>query len=211
MSRLIADISMSLDGFIAGPNDSVQLGLGEGGEQLHEWMFELSGWREPHGLEGGNTGTNSDVVAERFGDTGAVIMGRRMFDFGEGPWGDNPPFHVPVFVLTNRPHETVTKEGGTTYNFVTGGIESALEQARAAAEEKDIYRAGGANIIQQYLNSSLLDEIHIHLVPILLGGGRRLFEHIDPNQVEFQPTRVIDSPGVTHLRYRVVPVSAPRP
>jgi dihydrofolate reductase len=209
MSRLIADISMSLDGFIAGPNDSVDLGLGEGGEQLHEWMFESSGWREPHGLEGGSAGTDSDVVAERISNTGAVIMGRRMFDFGEAPWGDNPPFHAPVFVLTHRSRETVVKEGGTTYNFVTGGIESGLEQARAAAGENDIYLAGGANIIQQYLNSGLLDEIQIHLVPILLGGGRRLLEHIDPGQFELQTTRVIDSPRVTHLRYLVVPVRTP--
>ncbi|HET9496362.1 MAG TPA: dihydrofolate reductase family protein [Chloroflexia bacterium] len=211
MSRLIADISMSLDGFITGPNDSVELGLGEGGERLHEWMFEVSGWREPHGLEGGSTGTNSDVAAEMLTNKGAVIMGRRMFDLGEGAWGDNPPYHVPVFVLTHHPRETVEKEGGTTYNFVTGGIESALEQARAAAGDKDIYLAGGANIIQQYLSSGLLDDLQIHLVPILLGDGRRLFEHIDPGQVELQPTRVIDSPGVTHLRYRVVPVSTPKP
>jgi dihydrofolate reductase len=211
MSNLIADISMSLDGFIAGPNDSVELGLGEGGERLHEWMFEVSGWREPHGLEGGSTGTNSDIAAEMLRNKGAVIMGRRMFDLGEGAWGDNPPYHVPVFVLTHRPREIVEKEGGTTYNFVTGGIESALEKARAAAGDKDIYLAGGANIIQQYLSSGLLDEIQIHLVPILLGDGRRLFEHVDPGQVGLQPTRVIDSPGVTHLRYRVVPVSTPKP
>lgn len=211
MSRLIAEISMSLDGFIAGPNDSVALGLGEGGEQLHEWMVEVSGWRERHGLEGGNASTDSEVAAEMFKNTGAVIMGRRMFDLGESAWGDNPPFHMPVFVLTHRPRETTVKEGGTTYNFVTEGIESALEQARAAAGDKDALVAGGANIIQQYLNTGLLDELRIHLVPILLGGGRRLFEHIDPGQVELQPTRVIDSPGVTHLRYRVVPVSTPKP
>jgi dihydrofolate reductase len=211
MSRLIADISMSLDGFIAGPNDSIELGLGEGGERLHEWMFELSGWREPHDLEGGNMGTDSDLIAEVFANRGAVLMGRRMFDLGEGPWGDNPPFHMPVFVLTHRPRETVVKEGGTTYNFVTGGIEGALEQARAASGDKDIYLAGGANIIQQYLSAGLLDEIQVHLVPILLGGGRRLFEHIDPGQVELQPTRVIGSPGVTHLQYRVVSVGRPNP
>ena len=149
MGRLIADISMSLDGFIAGPNDSV--------DQLHEWLYDLAGWRVPHGLEGGNSGTDSDVVEEVVSNTGAVIMGRRLFDLGEGPWRDNPPFHVPAFVVTHNPRETVVKEGGTTFNFVTGGIESALEQARAAAGDKDISVGGGANVIQQYLSAGLLD------------------------------------------------------
>lgn len=201
MGRLIADISMSLDGFIAGPNDSV--------DQLHEWLYDLAGWRVPHGLEGGNSGTDSDVVEEVVSNTGAVIMGRRLFDLGEGPWGDNPPFHVPAFVVTHNPRETVVKEGGTTFNFVTGGIESALEQARAAAGDKDISVGGGANVIQQYLSAGLLDEIQIHLVPVLLGDGRRLFEHIAVDRIELETTRVIESPGVTHLRYRVIPARIP--
>ena len=136
-------------------------------------------------------------------------MGRRLFDLGEGPWRDNPPFHVPAFVVTHNPRETVVKEGGTTFNFVTGGIESALEQARAAAGDKDISVGGGANVIQQYLSAGLLDEIQIHLVPVLLGDGRRLFEHIAVDRIELETPRVIESPGVTHLRYRVIPARIP--
>jgi dihydrofolate reductase len=130
-------------------------------------------------------------------------MGRRMFDLGEGPWGDEPPFHVPVFVLTNRPRETVDKQGGTTFTFVTDGIESALEQASAVAGDKDVSIAGGANVVQQYLRAALVDEIQVHVAPLLLGDGTRLLDGIG-RQLELETTRVIDSPGVTHLKYRVV-------
>ena len=193
---------MSLHGFIAGPNDSVERPLGEGGEQLHEWIYDLASWRERHGLEGGKTDTDAEVLDESFKDTAAVVVGRRMFDVANG-WGDNPPFHMPVFVITHNASEKLVKEGGTTFTFVTDGIERALEQAKAAAGDKDVSVAGGANIIQQYLSAGLLDEIQIHLVPVLLGDGVRLFHHIGVEQIELETTRVIESPGVTHIKFRV--------
>ncbi len=213
MPRLMLDISMSLDGFIAGPNQTLEQPLGEGGERLHEWAFRLASWRKAHGLSGGETSTVDDaVVEESLGATGAVVMGRRMFSGGEGPWaddpnadawwGDNPPFHVPVFVLTHHTRETVVKEGGTTFTFVTDGIESALEQARAAAGDKDVSLAGGADVALQYLKAGLLDELQIHLVPVLLGGGVRLFDELGPGPIELRSTRVIESSGVTHLTFR---------
>jgi len=215
MGRLTLDISMSLDGFIAGPNQTLEQPLGEGGERLHEWALRLASWREPHGLSGGETNVADDeVVAETLQATGAVVMGRRMFSGGKGPWaddpnadawwGDNPPFHVPVFVLTHHPRETVVKEGGTSFTFVTDGIAAALEQARAAAGDKDVSLAGGADVVQQYLNAGLLDELQVHLAPVFLGGGVRLFDRIGPDPIELEATRVIESPTVTHLRYRVV-------
>jgi dihydrofolate reductase len=203
MGKVVTGLSMSLDGFIAGPNDSVERPLGEGGERLHQWMYDLASWRERHGLTGGNTDTDAEVLEESFKNTGAVVVGRRMFDLANG-WGDNPPFHMPVFVITHDAKEKVVKEGGTTFTFVTGGIESALEQAKAAAGDKDVSVAGGANIIQQYLSAGLLDEIQIHLVPVLLGDGRRLFDHIGAEQIELEITRVIESPEVTHIKFRVV-------
>jgi dihydrofolate reductase len=211
MTRLRLDISMSLDGFVAGPDQTLEQPLGEGGEQLHEWVVRLASWREPHGLSGGETGADDDVVTESLRATGAVVMGRRMFSGGSGPWeddpnadgwwGDDPPFHVPVFVLTHHPRETVHKEGGTSFTFVTAGIEAALEQARAAAGDKDVLLAGGAEVAQQYLAGGLLDELQIHLVPLLLGGGVRLFGELGRAPVPLEVTRVITSPAVTHLRY----------
>ncbi len=214
MPRLTLDISMSLDGFIAGPNQTLEQPLGEGGDRLHEWALSLASWRKPHGLDGGETGPDDDVVAEGIEQTGAVVMGRRMFSGGEGPWEDdpnadawwrdNPPFHVPVFVLTHHPRETEVKEGGTTFTFVTEGIEAALEQAGAAAGEKDVLLAGGADVGQQYLKTGLLDELQIHLVPLLLGGGVRLFDDLGPDQIQLEATRVIESATVAHLRFRTV-------
>jgi dihydrofolate reductase len=203
MGKVTVDISMSLDGFIAGPNDSVERPLGEGGERLHEWIYDLASWRERHGLEGGKTDTDAEVLDESFKSTGAAVVGRRMFDVANG-WGDNPPFHMPVFVITHEAREKLVKEAGTTFTFVTDGIQSALEQAKAAAGDKDVSVAGGANIIQQYLSAGLLDEIQIHLVPVLLGDGVRLFDHLGTEQIELETTRVIESSGVTHLRFHVV-------
>jgi dihydrofolate reductase len=216
MPRLICDISMSLDGFAAGPNPSLEHPLGEGGERLHEWAFRLASFREAHGLGGGGeTGPDDDVAKEWLGATGAVVMGRRMFSGGEGPWeddpnadgwwGDDPPFHVPVFVLTHHARETVTKQGGTSFIFVTEGIEAALEQARAAAEEKDVSLGGGASVIQQYLKAGLLDELQVHVAPVLLGDGTLLFDRLETGPVELEATRVIASPSVTHLRYQPRP------
>ncbi|MGH2980297.1 MAG: dihydrofolate reductase family protein [Solirubrobacterales bacterium] len=215
MARLSLDISMSLDGFIAGPDQTLEEPLGKGGGQLHEWAFATRGFREGHGMSGGEANADSDVIDEHFGRLGATVMGRRMFSGGAGPWeddpnadawwGDDPPFHHPVFILTHHAREPVTKEGGTTFTFVTDGIESALEQARVAAAGKDVGVGGGANVAQQYLEAGLLDELQIHLVPVLLGDGVRLFEnHLAATAPELECTRVIESPAVTHLRYRVV-------
>jgi dihydrofolate reductase len=213
MTRLTLDISMSLDGFIAGPNQSLERPLGEGGDRLHEWVYGLANWRERHGLSGGETNADAEVLEESLGATGAVVMGRRMFSGGEGRWeedpqaggwwGDEPPFHVPVFVLTHHARETVVKQGGTSFAFVTDGIEAALEQARAAAGDRDVALAGGASVAQQYLKAGLLDELQIHLVPVLLGGGVRLFDRLGSAPVELEATRVIVSPAVTHLKFRV--------
>ena len=201
MPKIFADISVSLDGFVAGPNDGSELGLGEGGERLHEWIFGLASWRQAHGMEGGESGQDNDVMADAFQDVGAVVMGRRMFDNAEEPWGEEPPFHVPVFVLTHRPRDPLEKKGGTTFRFVTDGVESAVSEARDAAAGKNVSVAGGGQAIQQVMEAGLLDELQIHLVPVLLGGGVRLFEHPRPRELE--RVRVIDSPGVTHMKFRV--------
>jgi dihydrofolate reductase len=214
MTKVVLDISMSLDGFVAGPNPSLEHPLGAGGELLHEWAVGLASWRERHGLSGGEVNVDSEMIAESLATTGAVVMGRRMFSGGEGPWeddpnadgwwGDDPPFRVPVFVLTHHAREPLTKQGGTTFTFVTDGIEAALEQARAAAGDRNVAIAGGASIAQQYLKAGSLDELQIHLVPLLLGDGVRLFDRLDRERPTLERTRVIDSPAVTHLRYRVV-------
>jgi dihydrofolate reductase len=203
MGKVFVDITMSLDGFIAGPNDGPELGLGEGGERLHEWVFGLASWREPHGLAGGEVGRDSEILGEAVERTGAVVLGRRMFENAKG-WGDEPPFHVPVFVLTHEPREPVTKKGGTTFTFVTEGIESALEQAKEAAGDKDVSVAGGANTIQQFLNAGLVDEMQIHVAHLLLRDGIRLFDHLGPEQIEVEGTRVVESPEVTHLKFRII-------
>jgi dihydrofolate reductase len=203
MPKVIAEISMSLDGFIAGPNDRVGQGLGEGGERLHEWLTEQASWRERHGLEGGEAGADSEALEDTWSSTGATILGKRMFDLAEG-WGDEPPFHMPVFVLTHDAREPLVKAGGTTFTFVSDGVERALEDARAAAGDKDVAVAGGASTIQQFIKAGLLDELQIHLVPVLLGAGRPLFDLSSGRQIELQPTKVINSPNVTHLRYRFV-------
>jgi dihydrofolate reductase len=213
MGKVTFEISVSLDGFVAGPNPSLEDPLGEGGEQLHEWVVGLASWRERHGLEGGATNASSAVVEESLAATGAVVMGRRMFSGGSGPWdddpnadgwwGDDPPFRVPVFVLTHHARETVTKQGGTSFVFVTEGVEAALEQGRAAAGDKDVSVFGGADVVQQFLRAGLLDEFQLNLVPVLLGGGVRLFDRVDAGRIALEKTRVVDSEGVTHLRFRV--------
>ena len=184
MGRVIAEQSVSLDGFSAGPNVAVGNGMGDGGERLHEWMFP-------------------EFRVETLGTSGAVVMGRRMFDLGVEPWGDDPPFHMPVFVVTHRAGAPLVKQGGTTYHFVTGGIEPALERARAAAGDRDVV-LGGADLIRQFVGAGLVDELRIHLVPVLLGDGTRLFERMGPEHIELECARVIGAPGVTHLTFRVV-------
>jgi len=210
MAKVSCDLSMSLDGYVAGPNQTLEEPLGHGGERLHEWLFGLKAFRERHGMDGGEPGPDNDIVEEWNDASGAVVMGRRMFSGGDGPWegdpnadgwwGDDPPFHAPVFVLTHHARQAVQKEGGTSYTFVTDGLESALDQARAAAGGKGVQIGGGASLVQQALKGGLLDELNIHLVPVLLGtGGVRLLEGLQPTELEL--TRVIESPQVTHLRY----------
>jgi len=201
MGKVVFDISMSLDGYVAGPDDGPELGLGVGGERLHDWVVELASWREPHGLEGGETNASSQV-AEDMGASGAVIVGKRMFDNAHG-WGDEPPFGKPVFVLTHTSREPLTK-GDTTFTFVTEGIESAVEQAKAAAGENDVSIGGGASTAQQALKAGLVDEVRLTFAPILLGGGVALFDGLGPDDVELEVIRVIEGPKATHVKYRVV-------
>ena len=204
MSQVVVDMSMSLDGFIAGPNGGPQNPLGDGGSRLHQWMYDIESWRQRQSLTGGQINQDDEVVKESFARTGAYVMGSRMFGEGEVAWPDPPPFRAPVFVLTHHPRERWVRQGGTTFTFVTGGMESALEQARAAADDKDIRIAGGANTVRQFIEAGLIDELQIHLAPVLFGDGVRLFEHTGPEHIELGSTRVIDSPKVTHLRYRIV-------
>jgi dihydrofolate reductase len=214
MSKLrLTSLTMTLDGYVAGPNQSLKDPLGEGFEQAHDWMTKTKAFREMHGESGdGETGINDDVQREMFENIGAWIMGRNMFGGGPGPWrgewkgwwGDNPPFHTPVYVLTHYAREPLVMQGGTTFYFVTDGIESALEQAREAARGKDVLIGGGANVAQQYLAAGLVDEIELHVVPLLLGSGERLFDNVRGSDVRLEPVRTIEGPGVTHLKYRVV-------
>jgi dihydrofolate reductase len=209
MPRLRFQISMSLDGFIAGPNQSEEHPLGEGGMQLHEWVFTLAAWRERHGQPGGEVNASTGVIEQSLENVGATIMGRNMFggrgpweeDPWEGWWGEDPPFRMPVFILTSHAREPVTKAGGTTFNFITDGIESALAQAQAAAGARDVALAGGAAVAQQYLRAGLIDELQIHLVPVLLGDGARLFENLEGAEPRLDCTGVLEAPGVTHLTY----------
>jgi len=210
LAKLKFQISVSLDGFIAGPNQSEEHPLGEGGEELHEWVLDLAAWRKPHGREGGEVNASTPVFEKATANLGATIMGRGMFGGGPGPWGedpwrgwwgDDPPFHTPVFVLTHHEREPLELEGGTSFIFVTDGIESALAQAKEAAGGKDVAIGGGAAVIQQYLAAGLVDEMLLNVVPILLGSGARLFEGLDPG-LGFEQVAAIDAPGVAHLEYR---------
>jgi dihydrofolate reductase len=210
MSKVTCQISVSLDGFVAGPNQTVENPLGEGGESLHEWALATESWRAQHGRGGGERNADSEVIDEVTENVGAYIMGRNMFGGGPGPWdeswrgwwGEDPPFHVPVFVLTHHPREPLEMQGGTTFHFVTDGIEAALERARAAAGDRDVSVAGGAEAVQQYLAAGLLDELYLHIAPVILGGGARLLENVGDPKLE--PVKVVASPAVTHVKYRVV-------
>jgi dihydrofolate reductase len=203
---------VSLDGYVAGPDQTQEEPLGRGGEQLHDWLVALKAWREAQGEKGGLVNASTPVVAEGNANVGTEIMGRGKFGpasrgpWGDDPWrgwwGDDPPFHKPVFVVTHHPREPLTLSD-TTFTFVTDGIESALAQARAAAGDQDVFIGGGAAIINQYLAAGLLDELELHVVPLLLGGGERMFEGVGPD-VKLELLRVVEAPGVTHLKYRVV-------
>ncbi len=199
MQRVFAQISVSLDGYAAGPDDHPGNPLGDGGERLHEWVVGLASWREAHGKEGGRRGRDDELMREVVGRGAATVMGRRMFDQGEGPWGAEPPFGHPVFVVTHRPREPLTR-GRTTFAFVTEGLERALELARAAAGERDVAVAGGADVVQQLLLAGLLDELEVHVTPVFLGDGVRLFDRPELAGRAAAITRVVDSPGVVHMR-----------
>jgi len=211
VSKLRFRISMSLDGFVAGPDQSVENPLGIGGERLHEWVVPLAAWREAHGLPGGEVNESARVVEESQANIGATIMGRNMFGGHPGPWnaerpwtgwwGRNPPFHHPVFVLTHHAREPLELEGGTTFTFVTGGIEAALEQARRATGGKDVALAGGASAAQQYLAAGRVDEMEINLVPTLLGSGERLFEGLGDDLHGLELVRTVATPRVAHLKF----------
>jgi dihydrofolate reductase len=213
MARLTVDITTSLDGYVAGPNPSMDDPLGVGGMRLHEWAFAAMSWREAHGEQGGEAGPDADVIQEHLDAIGASIMGRKMYSGGAGPWeddpngrgwwGDDPPFHHPVFVLTHHAREPLEMEGGTTFTFVTEGIEAALEQARAAAGGKDVHVAGGAEAAQQYLRAGLVDTLQVHVAPLLLGSGTRLLDSLGDDPPALTVDRVTASPAVTHVRYRV--------
>jgi dihydrofolate reductase len=215
MAKVTAEISMSLDGFVAGPNQTLEDPLGVGGEQLHEWAVRLKTFREMHGMEGGETDSDDEILAEAVDRVGAVVMGRRMFSGGDGPWaddpnangwwGDDPPFHKPVFVLTHQEREPLVL-ADTTFTFVTDGVERAVALAREAAGDEAVGVAGGANVIQQALDAGLLDELQIHVAPVLLGGGVRLFDENDGRAQRLEQTSLRESPtGVVHLTFRVTP------
>jgi len=192
MTKVIADMSMSLDGFIAGPDDDV--------DRLHQWLYGLAGWRAPHGIEGGEENRDSEVVAEGFEGVGAAVMGRRMFELGSPHWGDDPPFHVPVFVLTHEARPVLTR-ASTSFIFVNDGIEDAVRRATEAAGDRDVSISGGASVVRQCIRAGRLDELQVHIVPVLLGDGIRLFEGSAGGQVELEPVRVLASPAVTHVKY----------
>ena len=211
MSRVICHQSISVDGFTAGPNQTLENPLGEGGERLHEWMFETAAWARMQGLPPVPESPDSAIVDELASNpsVGAYIMGRHMFGGGEGGWdeswrgwwGENPPYHRPVFVLTRHSRAPLPMEGGTTFHFVIDGANSALRQAREAAGEKDVQIAGGANTIQQYIRAGELDELYLHIAPILLGAGERLLENVGSPRLT--PVSVVGSPAVTHVTYRL--------
>ena len=213
MGKVCGSISVSLDGFAAGPEPSLADPIGIGGLQLHEWAFRLAAWREQHGLDGGETGAESRLVEAAQAATGAVVMGRKMFSGGEGDWeadenregwwGDDPPFHVPVFVVTHEPRERLEKLGGTTFTFVTAGVEAAVAEARQAAAGRDVAVAGGASVLRQALEADLVEELVLHVAPVLLGSGTRLFENVRPRQLEILKT--IAGQHATHVRYAVSP------
>jgi dihydrofolate reductase len=203
-------ISISLDGFVAGPNQSAENPIGEGGMRLHDWVFATASWRRQHGEEGGEDGADSEVADEVMQGVGAYIMGRHMFGGGSGPWdpdwrgwwGDEPPYHTPVFVLTHHARQPLRMSGGTIFTFVTDGIASALDQAQAAAGDRSVSIAGGADTIRQYLAAGSLDELYLHIVPVLLGSGERLLENVGDPVLE--PVKVVASPALTHIKYRIV-------
>jgi dihydrofolate reductase len=210
MAKLKFSITMSLDGYVAGPRQNLENPLGEGGVSLHEWAFATRSFRSAHGMEGGETGLDNDLAMAWSTNIGAAIMGRNMFgpvrgSWGDeawtGWWGDDPPFHTPVFVLTHHPREPIEMQGGTTFHFVTDGIGVALERAMEAANGKDVAIGGGAEAAQQYLRARLIDEMQVHVVPVLLGSGSRLFENLDGGPCGYECTGLSSSPAAAHYTF----------
>jgi len=204
VGRVVATQSISLDGFSAGVKAGRDNPLGDDGERLHEWMVGLAAWRERHDMDGGDANADADAIDDVFANLGAVIMGRTMFETGEEPWGDEPPFHVPVFVMQHEPHDQIEKHGGTSFTFVHEGLEHALDLAQDVAGDKDVLIAGGADTVQQFLAAGLIHELQVDLVPIILGDGRRFFDNL-PTDLRLEPINVVNGPGATHIRYRMVP------
>ena len=213
MPKVKAQVSVSLDGYMAGPDQSVENPLGEGAEALHEWALKLATWRDAHGREGGEGEENpsSAVLAAAQENIGAVVMGRNMFgpvrgdwpdEDWKGWWGEDPPFHCPVYVLTHHPREPFELEGGTSFHFVTGGIEQAMAEAKEAADDQDVSVGGGAYTLQQSMIAGLLDEILVSQVPVVLGAGERLFDHL-PTHVKAELLSVVEGPEALHLTYRL--------
>jgi dihydrofolate reductase len=212
MAKLRLTITMSVDGYVAGPTQSHENPLGVGGMELHDWFFPLEEFRSMHGEVGGEVNASSAVVAERRANIGATIMGRNMFGPVRGPWpneswrgwwGEDPPYHHPVFVLTHHSRKPLQMEGGTTFHFVSDGIESALAQAKDAAAGQDVWLAGGASVVNQYLAARLVDEFDLSIAPVILGAGARLFEGLEPSTLKLSQIQAVDAPGVTHIKYEV--------
>lgn len=214
MTKVTAQMSISLDGFYAGPRAAgddpaewMASAEAAGFFRVTEWITGVMAWRERQGLEGGEQNVDSEIVEESFAAAGAYVMGRRMADGGEVPWGEEPPFHAPVFVVTNRPRAVLERKGGTSFTYVTDGLASAIDQAKEAAGGKDVAVAGGGTLLRQVLAAGLLDQLDLHIAPVVLGDGLRLLDPalgLDPFEaIELEPGRVVPTPGVTHIRYTV--------
>jgi dihydrofolate reductase len=206
----VHNIAMSVDGYVAGPDQSLDTPLGVGGSGLHEWVFATRAWNQMHGEDGGGEGVDDDFIARGDAGVGATIMGRNMFGPVRGPWeneewkgwwGDTPPYHHPVFVLTHHPRAPITMKGGTSFHFVDDGIEAALERAFAAADGADVRIGGGAATVQQYLRAGLIDEMHLAIVPILLRSGERLFDSLGGGPDGYECVEFVSSPSVAHVRF----------
>jgi dihydrofolate reductase len=216
MTNVTAQMSVSLDGFSTGPRDARapkdMSGWMQGPEapgffRVTRWVVDAVAWRQRLGFAGGEQSINSQIIEETFAAAGAYVMGRRMFDAGESPWGEEPPFHAPVFVVTHRPRQVLERQGGTSFTFVTEGLERAIELAREAAGDKDVAVAGGGELLRQVLAAGLLDQLELHIAPVLLGDGQRLFDAslgLGPDDgIELVATRVVEAPDVIHVRYTV--------
>jgi len=204
MTRVFVDVGLSLDGQIAGPNRGPGNPMGGSALAIHKWMIETRAFCEILGRPGGTPGPDDARIRAIFGRTGAYVMGRRMFDEGEVSWPEQAPFRAPVFVLTHSPRAPWSRPGGTTFHFVTDGVDSALRQAKAAAGGKDVRISGGADAIRQYLHAGAVDEMTLHIAPVVLGEGLHLFEGFKPGDLKLEQESVASSPLATHITYRVV-------